>query len=269
MIQEFVGDKGGKMMILTVVGSCANQISNREGVSLFIEDGGDNLLIDCGPGIVAAFGRCCRRTSEVKNLLLTHVHGDHIAGFPYFVWNRNFECMGSMPPEDLHVFGEKETVSLAKHMLEKCYPELVFPFKVIYHEIDAEDMFNCGILNIETVGADHAVPCVSCVVKSEEKKLVYSSDTLYNENLLEIAKNADILIHEGMMPKTMDSLANKVKHSTAFFAGKFARDINAKQMLMVHIAPSLLGKERTLIEEAAFNYQEAISIPYDGSVYKV
>lgn len=256
-------------MILTVIGSCANQISHREGVSLFVENGNDNLLIDCGPGIVAAFGRCGRKTSEAKNLLLTHVHGDHMSGFPYFVWNRNFECLGSAPPEDLHIYGERETVSLAKHMLEHSYPELSFPFNVIYHEIKAGDTFNSGTLRVETICADHAVPCVSCVINCEGKKLAYTSDTLYNEILLDQAKNADVLVHEGMMPKSMENLANKVKHSTAYVAGKFANDVKAKQMLMVHIAPSLLGKESILIEEAAFNYQGPISIPYDGSVYKV
>lgn len=256
-------------MILTVIGSCANQISNREGVSLLVESGHDNLLIDCGPGIVAAFGRCCRKTSEINNVLLTHVHADHVAGFPYFVWNRNFECMGSTPPEDLHVYGENETVSLAKYMLEHCYPELTFPFKVIYHEIKAGESFNSGMLDIETISANHAVSCISAVVRSESKRLVYTSDTIYNEKLVDKAQNADVLVHEGMMPKSMDDLANKVKHSTAFSAGKFAHDVNAKQLLMVHIAPSFLGKENLLIEEAALNYQGSISIPYDGSVYRV
>lgn len=256
-------------MILTVIGSCANQISNREGVSLLIESGHDNLLIDCGPGIVAAFGRCCRKTSVTNNVLLTHVHADHMAGFPYFVWNRNFECMGSTPPKDLHVYGENETVSLAKHMLEYCYPELTFPFKVIYHVIKAGESFNSGMLKIETISANHAVPCVSAVVSVGSKRLVYTSDTIYNEQLVDKAQNADVLVHEGMMPKSMDALANKVKHSTAFSAGKFAYDVNAKQLLMVHIAPSFLGKEKLLIEEAALNYQGSISIPYDGSVYMV
>lgn len=270
MILGFIGsEKGGKTMILTVIGSCANQIANREGVSLLVENGDDNLLIDCGPGIVAAFGRCCRKTSEVKHLLLTHVHGDHMAGFPYFVWNRNFECMGSTPPEDLHVFGERDTVSLAKYMLEHCYPEISLPFQVIYHEIKSEDNFSSGTLEIETVCANHAVPCVSCVINCEGKKMTYTSDTLYNESLIDKAKYADVLVHEGMMPKSMETLANKVKHSIAFMAGKFAYDVKAKQMIMVHIAPGFLGKENILIEEAAFNYQGPISIPYDGSVYIV
>lgn len=270
MILEFIGvSSGGNEMILTVIGSCANQISNREGVALVVENNSDNILIDCGPGIVAAFGRCYRKTSEINNLFITHVHGDHISGFPYFVWNRNFECMGKTPPSDLHVYGERETISLAHHMLLHCYPELAFPFKVIYHEINAGDFFNCGTIKIETVRAIHAVPCLSCIIECDNKKLVYTSDTLYNDALKSKSQNADMLVHEGMMPKSMDTLANKVKHSTAFSAGKFANNINAKQMLLVHIAPGILGKEKILFDEAEMNYKGFVSIPYDGSIYKI
>lgn len=270
MILEFIGMKsGGERMILTVMGSCANQILNREGVSLFVEDRQDNLLIDCGPGIVAAFGRCYRRTSDVNSLLLTHVHADHIAGFPYFVWNRNFERMGSSPADDLHVFGEKETISLAKHMLDYCYPELTFPFEIFYHDIVAGEDFNCGALYVKTMRADHAVPCISSVIECKDRKIVYTSDSLYNESLVSLAQNADLLVHEGMMIQSMSELAKRVKHSTALEAGEFAKNINAKQLLLVHIAPGLLGKESTLIREANSKYDGVISIPHDGSVYGV
>lgn len=256
-------------MILTVLGSCANQISNREGVALLVEKDSNNLLIDCGPGIVAAFGRCNRKTSEVNNLLITHVHGDHIAGFPYFVWNRNFECMGGTPPADLHVYGEHGAIEFAQFALSHCYPELTFPFKIVYHEIEADSSFCCGEIGITCVCADHAVPCISCIIEVEGSKIVYSSDTLYNEALSKHSREADILIHEGMMISSMEALANKVKHSTACTAGKFATDISTKQLLLVHIAPSLLGKETLLLQEASSYYHGPISIPHDGTVYFV
>lgn len=262
-------NSGGIYMILTVLGSCANQISSREGVALLMEKGNDNLLIDCGPGIVAAFGRCNRKTSDVNNLLLTHVHGDHTAGFPYFVWNRNFECMGSTPPEDLHVYGEHETIELVQFTLGHCYPELTFPFKVIYHEIEVDSAVCCDEIKITCVRANHAVPCISCVIESNSSKIVYSSDTLYNNALSKYSSEADILIHEGIMVSSMEELANRVKNSTASSAGKFASAISAKQLLLVHIALGLLGKETVLLEEARAHYHGPISIPYDGSVYLV
>ena len=152
-------------MFITVMGSCANQISNREGVALLVEDKVSNLLIDCGPGIVSSFGRACRKTADVTNLLLTHVHGDHMAGFPYFVWNRSFERLGKEPAADLHVYGKKETIELAQFSLKHSYPEMQFPFRVIYHEIVAGDTFTCGKMQVKTFPAIHTVPCLACIIK--------------------------------------------------------------------------------------------------------
>ncbi len=255
-------------MIITVLGSCANQISNREGVSILFEDGNDNLLVDCGPGIVAALGRACRKTSDINNLLLTHVHGDHISGFAYFVWNRNFERMGAEPANDLHVYGAKDTLSLAEFSLKHSYPELNFPFKIIYHEISNEraEVFNCGGLVVNTEQAKHAVPCISCAVKCGNKLAVYTSDTLPNSNLASY-KDADLLIHEGMMINAMAQLSDKVKHSLSSQAGRFATQIKAKHLALVHIAPGLLGKEKVLLGEAKVEFNGTISIPFDGTVY--
>lgn len=141
--------------------------------------------------------------------------------------------------------------------------------QIFYHEVFGSDAININTLNIETVNAIHAVPCISCVINCEGKKLVYTSDTLFNDALISKAQSTDILVSEGMMPRSMELLANKVKHSTAFVAGQFARQVKAKQLLLVHIAPSCLGKESMLINEASVSYEGAISIPHDGSVYKV
>ena len=259
-------------MEITVLGSCANQISDREGVSLLVEHLDDNLLIDCGPGIVAALGRARRKASDINNVLLTHVHGDHISGFAYFVWNRNFERMGMEPAKDIHVYGLQDTITLAKFMLEHCYPELNFPFQVVYHTLELSNgscKWDIGGMNLTAIEACHTVPCISCVITGDNKKFVYSSDTLPTEALAHFAKDADLVVHEGMMVDQMAQLATRVKHSLASQAGSFASSVGAKQLLLVHVAPGLLGNERALLTQAATNYSGPISIPYDGSVYHI
>ena len=200
--------------------------------------------------------------------MLTHVHGDHIAGFPYFVWNRNFERLGSAPASDLDVYGQEDVIEYAKYTLQHCYPEITFPFKINFHLIESNDNFNCSDkLDVSVFSANHTVPCISCVIKSEGKKVTYSSDTLYNDKLVEASNDADLLIHEGMMSCEMQALANKVKHSMACDAGKFATLTRAKQLVLVHIAPNMIGKEAILLSEARNNYKGSISVPHDGSVY--
>lgn len=256
-------------MFITILGSCANQISNREGVALLLESEKNNLLIDCGPGIVASFGRANRKTSEITNLLLTHVHGDHTAGFPYFVWNRNFERIGKTPASDLHVYGTKETIELASFSLEHSYPELKFPFSIFYHTIELCDNIVIGDMSVKTISAIHTVPCLACIIESKKKKIVYSCDTLPNAELLKYAKGADFLVHEGMLMKDAEPLAKIVRHSLAKDAGQFAKKANVKHLALVHIAPMIIGRETALIAEAQEEFDGIITIPFDGTVYGI
>lgn len=257
-------------MYVTILGSCANQTANREGVSMIIESENTNILIDTGPGIVSSINKLNRSCSDVNNVLLTHVHGDHVSGFAYFVWNRLFEHMGkNTNANDLNVYGKKDTIELATLMLSHSYPALEFPFKINFHIVNDFDSIIVEDLEMKIIPANHTVPTISCVIKSKNKKLVYSSDTLPTNMLIEESLNADLLLHEGMFTNASNELSLKVKHSTAKNAGEFAKKTSAKQLLIVHISPEFLGKEKKLLSEANEEYNGPISIPTEGSIYIV
>lgn len=256
-------------MYITFLGSCANQTANREGVSFLVENSTSNLLIDSGPGIISSLQRSNRMASEIDNLLLTHTHGDHILGYAYFVWNRNFERIGKTPANDLNVFGNTETIEAAKTMLEKSYPEARFPFKVNYINLTSNDSFIVGDLCVTVIEAIHPIPTLSCIIKSDKEVVVYSADSLPNNKLLELSNNADLIIHEGMFTDKSFDLSRKVMHSTATDAGRFAKQAKCRQLLLVHIAPELFGKETKLLEEAKKEFSGIISIPCSGSMYSL
>src|SRR5687768_13887144 len=79
--------KRGLTMKLTLLGTgipTANP--NRRGPSQVIESGGELVLIDCGAGathrlVEAGYGR-----RPIKELLITHLHSDHITGVPDLLW---------------------------------------------------------------------------------------------------------------------------------------------------------------------------------------
>ena len=254
-------------MYITVLGSCANQTANREGVALLFENETSTLLIDAGPGIIASLQRSNRKASDINNLLLTHTHGDHILGFAYFVWNRNFERIGQEAAKDLNVYGNTATIDAAKTMFEKSYPEAKFPFKVNYFELNSNDKFSADDFSVTVIDAIHPIPTLSCVIRDNDKLVCYTSDSLPNEQLLPLCQNADLLIHEGMFSSESEALSRKVMHSTATDAGKFAEASKCAQLIMVHIAPALFGRETVLLKEAQKEYKGKISIPCDGSIY--
>lgn len=250
-------------------GSSSREMEGRASVSFIVEDGTSNLLIDCGPGMITGMKKANKQASDINNILLTHVHGDHTSSFAYFVWYRNIERLGKEPPSDLNVYGQKDVLELAKFNLEHMYPEIKWPFNINYHNLSEDSSFKLGSLNIETFEAIHAVPCVGLAISSSNKKVVYSCDSLPNDELLKYSENVDMLIHEGMLMQENEELAKKVKHSTGKDAGKIAKKVNAKMLVLVHIEPDVFGKENELIKEAKEEYDGLITIPTDGTVYNI
>lgn len=256
-------------MYITFLGSCANQTANREGVAFLAENENNSLLVDAGPGIVASLQRANKTASDIDNLFLTHTHGDHILGFAYFVWNRNFERLGQKPAQDLNVFGNAPTIDAAQTMLEKSYPEAKFPFKINYTVLNSNDNFTAGDFSVSVVEAVHPVPTLSSTIMWHNKLVAYSSDSLPNDQLVTLSQNADLVIHEGMFTCKSEAVSRKVMHSTAFDAGNFAKLVGGRQLVLVHIAPEMFGKEIELLKEARTIFKGNISIPCDGSIYVV
>lgn len=256
-------------MYITFLGTCANQTANREGVAFLVGTESDALLVDAGPGIIASLQRLNLKASEIDNLFLTHTHGDHILGFAYFVWNRNFERLGQEAANDLNVFGNATTLDAARTMFENSYPEANFPFRIHYNVLESNDSFVVGNMEVTVVAAIHTIPTLSCIIKQGNELVSYSADSLPNDKLVALSQNASLVIHEGMFTDRSKALSQKVMHSTAADAGSFARMVGGKQLLLVHIAPEFFGKEIELLKEARTTFKGNISIPCDGSIYIV
>jgi ribonuclease Z len=69
------------------------------------------------------------------------------------------------------------------------------------------------------------------------RKIVYSGDTIPCESVIELAKDCDVLIHEGTLDKSLSTKAKKYRHSTAREAAQIAKLANAKILFLVHISP--------------------------------
>lgn len=260
-------------MIVTILGSSAKQTDIRECVSLLIDVNDRTILFDTGPGIVSSFKRVHRSLIDVDTLILTHVHGDHILGFSYFVYNRvveynqKKELYGDKP---LTVIGKKETIDFAKNMLRVAYEGMKIPFNISYSIVESSDEIALNnTTSLEFIDAIHAVPTLSTIITANGKKIVYTSDTLPNDALIEPALNADLLVHEAMYTNDNYSKSRKSKHATGADAGNIANRIHANQLVLVHIAPYLFGNEKKLLLEIALEYNGVVSIPFDGTIYYV
>ncbi|WP_264538268.1 ribonuclease Z [Flavobacterium sp. N1736] len=72
----------------------------------------------------------------------------------------------------------------------------------------------------------------------------FCSDTVYNEAIIPIIKNVDILYHESTFLESEAPLALKTLHSTAKEAATIALKANAKQLVLGHYSTRYDGIER-------------------------
>lgn len=69
------------------------------------------------------------------------------------------------------------------------------------------------------------------------RRVVYSGDTALCAEMVTIAADADLLIHEATFAESERGLADRASHSTASDAAKVAEAARVRQLILTHISP--------------------------------
>ena len=95
-------------------------------------------------------------------------------------------------------------------------------------------------------------------------KIVYAIDTRPAEPVKELAKNADILIHDGGFAEERRPKAEEYYHSTAREAAQLAKASKAKRLALVHIS-AVTRDDNVLLREARKIFRQTM-VPKDFQV---
>jgi ribonuclease BN (tRNA processing enzyme) len=105
-------------------------------------------------------------------------------------------------------------------------------------------------------------------IESSDGLLVYMADTGPQDNLVDIARDADILICEGAYVDHAE-VADVVErpHLSAYEAGTIAREAGARQLILTHYWASL-GPEN-YVKAAEEGYQGKVTLAEPGVTLEV
>lgn len=82
------------------------------------------------------------------------------------------------------------------------------------------------------------------------RKVVFCGDTTYCENLVLLAEDADLLIHEATFSQQEEDIAKRNFHSTTTIAAQVAKEAQVKQLILTHISPRYgTNNNRSVITE--------------------
>jgi ribonuclease Z len=102
---------------------------------------------------------------------------------------------------------------------------------------------------------------------SKGKKYAYCADTIYDEDLVDIVKHADLLYHETTYLKDAADRAASRYHSTTVQAAAIAALSNAKKLLIGHFSSKYETLDEFLIE--AKEVFENTELALEGTCYRI
>jgi ribonuclease Z len=98
------------------------------------------------------------------------------------------------------------------------------------------------------------------------KSYAFCSDTVYNEAIIPIIQNVDVLYHESTFLESEAILAEKTLHSTAKEAATIALKANVKQLVLGHYSTRYEGIKR--FKEEAENIFPNVLLADDGASFE-
>jgi len=158
------------------------------------------LMVDFGSTALSAVRRAGRTPLELGGVLVTHLHGDHIGGFPHLMINSLYN---EVRREPLHVVGPTLTASRIEALFEMAYPRLSqreSPYTMHYTELLPMESTELMGARIEAFAAQHMDPpdqplCLR-VTGQDGTVVAFSGDTEFCDGLLAAADGADLLVAE-------------------------------------------------------------------------
>ena len=215
------------------------------------------LLFDCGERTTVNLIRADINPLKVGYLFFTHLHWDHIVDYGYLVmssWNvgrknplKVFGPPGTRNMSDKTIFGAHETDILhMKIYLEQYLPKHVTnrpqaEVPVIVNEIKEGEVLKTENFRVISKSVEHynkwGIPCVGYRVESTEGIVAISGDTSPCPQMVELAKNADVLIHECAFLDEIIQQRGMKSHSGPSGAGKVAQEAGAKKLVLTHLGP--------------------------------
>jgi len=101
------------------------------------------------------------------------------------------------------------------------------------------------------------------------RTFVYTADTRPREKTVEVAADADLLVHDATFADDMADRARDTAHSTGREAGSVAERANAKRLALVHISSRYAADASPILRDAREAFDGECLLPDDGDLFEV
>ncbi len=235
-------------MRLTVLGGCGAWPAAGQACSGYlIEYDGFRLLVDLG---YATVPRLLQRVAadQVDAVFISHGHPDHCADLNPLLRAR---ALRDEPAAPLPVYAPPGALDA---VLALDRPGMLTASYVL-HEFAAGSRLDIGPFRAETRLLPHWLPNAGIRLAAGDRVLAYTGDTGPSPDVVELARDADLLLAEASYVDQVPQDSQRYL-SSACQAGRHASDAGTGHLLLTHLLP---GTDQTTARAAAAD-------GYDGQI---
>jgi ribonuclease BN (tRNA processing enzyme) len=223
-----------------------------------VEHDGFRVLLDLGNG---AFGplQALVDPASIDAVFLSHLHADHCLDVaPFVVWHRYAGPRSrSLVPLYAPV-GAERRLALAYDGDGEALTD-VFDFIPV-----GPGSFTLGPFEVTLARTEHPVECYAIRLAVDGRSLVYTGDTGPCSRVVELARDADVLLAEAAHAPGPDLPAGL--HLTGREAGEHAAKAGVGRLLLTHIPAWVDEIGQLFAASAVFSETELVR---QGAVYEV
>jgi len=236
-------------------------VMNRFGASILVEAGDQKFLFDAGRGALQRLGQARVRWKDVSGVFFTHLHSDHVVGFPD-LWLTGWLVGQRETP--LLVWGPRGTAKMMGHLTQAYEYDIAIRqadehasatgVRIVAEDVAEGFVYERNGVRITPFDVDHAPvePAFGYRIDFRGRSVVLSGDTRFSENLIRRAEGVDLLIHEvaaiashlrdGVAPAQAARIT--AHHTTPEQAGEVFARVKPKLAVYSHIGrPSATESE--------------------------
>lgn len=264
---------------------------------------GHFFIFDVGDGVVQKAENIGLPLNRLDGIFITHWHSDHMIDLPSLI-SRSW-LLGRLT--DVHLYGPEgtDTISQAinqflhienKHRVEHHGEKImdISKARAIPHEFKNVQggkklVYQKEGITITAFDVDHSPiePAVGYVIEYDGKKVVISGDTKKNDLVLEMAKDADLLLHEVILVSLLNQMSDNLRalgnsrnatilrditdyHTSPSEVAEIASKANVKKLVLHHfVPPPDLSIIKNLYKQELKGYDGQIYFADDGDLFVV
>lgn len=253
------GDSARMRLILLGTGGGPRPRKTRSAAAQVLVIGDAAYVVDCGDGVARQLVLAGVPLASLRGVFLTHHHSDHNADYGNLLWlawtaglKIPVDTWGPPPLAKMtRLFFEMNDYDIATRIADESRVALL-PL-VRPHELSQGGPVMADDAVRVTAALVHhppVVPSFAYRFDSVDRSIVISGDTTPCDNLIRLARGADVLVHEAMHAPAVDRLvagvpnAPRLKesilshHTTAEEAGRVAQEAGVKTLVLSHLIPA-------------------------------